>query len=294
MDFRQLNTFITIAKLSSFTKAAQSLDYSQSSITAQIQQLENELDVKLFERLGHRISLTPQGRKLLPYAEQIIRLSDEARQSIAPSEVARGALSIGAAESLCVTRLPKLIKAYRERFPEVELTIRFGSTADFLVMLKNNSLDIALVLEPEEIQGEYTCADKITEPMAILSPPNHPLARKDGITPEDLGHETLILTEKSCGYRKLLDRMLSQANIQPVSLIETGNVQAIKHLVMCGLGIAFLPRSAIAEECAQHQLSALPWKGPDFRMLTQVVYHKDKWRSAALISWLDLVREMGL
>jgi DNA-binding transcriptional LysR family regulator len=294
MDFRQLNTFLTIADLLSFTKAAQNLDYSQSSITAQIQQLENELGTKLFERLGHHISLTLEGKKLRPYAEQIIRLANEARQTVTPPETPNGPLLVGAAESLCVTRLPRLIKAYRLRCPDVELTIKFGSAADFMDMLKNNSLDIAFVLEPDEIQGDFICAAKMPEPMAVLSSPSHPLAQKERVQPQDLRRETLILTEKSCGYRKLFDAMLARYGIEPESLIETGNVQAIKQLVMSGLGIAFLPLAAIAEECVQQQTSVLPWDGPDFPMLTQVIYHKNKWISAALNAWIELVREMGL
>lgn len=294
MDLRQLNAFLTIANLLSFTKAAQTLDYSQSSITAQIQQLESELGTKLFERLGHRISLTLEGKKLRPYAEQIIGLANEARQAVNPSEVPNGPLLIGATESLCVTRLPRLIKAYRLRCPDVELTIKFGSTADFMEMLKNNRLDIAFVLEPDEIQGDFACAAKMPEPMVVLSSPSHPLAQKDRVQPEDLRHETLILTEKSCGYRKLFDAMLALHGIEPVSLIETGNVQAIKQLVMSGIGVAFLPLAAITEECAQQQTSVLTWDGPDFPMLTQVIYHKNKWISAALSSWIDLVRDMGL
>lgn len=113
MDFRQLTTFVTIAKLQSFSLAAQDLDYAQSTITTQIQLLEKELGVKLFERLGHRITLTSKGSRLLPFAEQILKLTSEAKDAMEDSGLPRGTLTVGAVESLCVMRLPKLLKAYR-------------------------------------------------------------------------------------------------------------------------------------------------------------------------------------
>lgn len=293
MDIRQLNTFLTVARLRSFTKAAQSLDYAQSSVTSQIQQLEIELEVKLFERLGHCIALTMEGEKLLPFAEQIIKLSHEAKNTLDSSDIPRGTLTIGATESLCVTRLPMLLKEYRLRYPDVEIAIKFGNCNEFKDLLKNNAIDIAFFLEPKEIKGDFVTGYKMSEPMVIVAPPGHPLVKKEFVSPEDLTGEPLILTEKSCSYRMLFENMLTRHAVKPRSIIETGNVQAIKQLAMSGLGITFLPFIAVEEECAQNRLSVLNWKGPEFRMLTQAAYHKNKWISASLRSFIDLIHEIG-
>jgi DNA-binding transcriptional LysR family regulator len=293
LDIKQLNTFLTIARLKSFTKAAQSLDYAQSSITSQIQLLERELDVRLFERLGRNISLTPEGRKLLPFAKEIIKLSNEAKNAMNSTDLPRGTLTIGALESLCVTRLPRLLKEYRLRYPNVEIVIKFGSSNDFKEFLMDNTLDIAVLLEQHVIGGDFTTEIKFPEPMVVLSSPGHPIAVKEAVYPEDLTGEALILTEKGCSYRALFESVLTQYSVKPRSIIETGNVQAIKQLAMSGLGITLLPLVAVEEECLQRRLARLNWRGPAFEMLTQVIYHKDKWISAPLKALLELMHEIG-
>lgn len=294
MDIKQLKTFLTIAKLQSFTQTAQNLDYAQSTITTQIQLLEKELGVRLFERLGHRITLTIEGRKLLPYAEQILKLSDEAKNALDNSDVPKGTLSIGAVESLCVTRLPKILKEYRSRYPNVEIALKFGSYTDFIRLLGENIIDIAFFLESKINEEDFITEVQFPEPMALLSSPEGPLAKRESVYPQDLNNEPLILTEPGCGYRAIFEKMLTQYSIKPRSIIETGNVQAIKQLTMSGLGITLLPITAVEEECLQQRLIKLNWKGPDFEMLTQVIYHKNKWISAPLKAFIELIHEIKL
>lgn len=294
MDIRQLKTFLTIAKLQSFTLTAQNLGYAQSTITTQIQLLEKEFGVKLFERLGHNISLTLEGKRLLPFAEQIIKLSDDAKNAMTYSDLPKGTLVIGAVESLCIMRLPKILKEYRLRYPDVEIILKFGSCTDFLRGLRDNTIDIAFFLEEKISEEGYVTEICFPEPMGILSSPEHPFTEKENVYPEDLNGETLILTEIGCGYRALFENILTQFAIKPCSIIETGNVQAIKQLTMSGLGITLLPLIAAEEECSQQRLAKLNWKGPSFEILTQVLYHKDKWISAALKAFIELLHEMKL
>ncbi len=294
MDLRQLNTFITAAKLQSFSKTALELGYAQSSITSQIQLLEQELKVRLFERLGHNITLTPEGKKLMPMAEQMLTLSNDIKNIANNSEIPRGPFIIGAVESLCVTRLPKLLKEYRSRYPEVEILMKFGSKAEFLRSLKENTIDIAFFVDQKITDNDFVTALQNPEPMALFCSPEHSFTQKENIYPKDLSGEPLILTEASCGYRALFDSILSQYNIKPRSVIETGNVQAIKQLVLSGMGITFLPQTAVEEELQQGRLIRLNWMGPEFTIFTQVLYHKTKWMSAALKAFLDLMKEMKL
>lgn len=294
MELKQLNTFMTITKLQSFSKAALELGYAQSSITSQIQLLEQELNVRLFERLGHNITLTPEGKKLLPIAEQMLKLSNAAKSIADNSDKPSGPLTIGAVESLCVTRLPKLLKEYRQRYPEVEILIKFGAKAEFLRSLKENTIDIAFFIDQEIANSDFITVLKIPEPMALLCSYEHAFARRENVCPEDLSGEPLILTEPCCGYRALFDTIMSQFNIKPRSVIETGNVQAIKQLVMSGMGITFLPQTAVEEELSQKRFVRLNWMGPEFLMFTQVLYHKAKWMSAALKAFIELMHEIEL
>lgn len=294
MELRQLTTFMAIARLQSFSKAAIELGYAQSSITSQIQLLEQELNVRLFERLGHSITLTPEGKKLMPIAEQILKLSNDVKNISGKSDIPSGPFIIGAAESLCVTRLPKLLKEYRTRYPEVEIIIKFGNKAEFLQALKENTLDIAFFVEQKITNNDYITVFQIPEPMALLCSPEHALAHRGNVYPEDLTGEPLILTESCCGYRALFESIMSQFHVKPRSVIETGNVQAIKQLTLSGMGITFLPQTAVEEELQQKRLIKLNWIGPEFLIFTQVLCHKDKWMSAALKAFIKLMNEMNL
>ncbi len=291
MEFRQLNTFLTIAKEQSFSKAALELGYAQSSISSQVQQLEQELSVRLFERLGHKITLTPEGKKLLPIAEQILKLSMDAKSIVGDQEKPSGTLTIGAIETLCVSRLPRLLKEYRTLYPEVEILLKFGTTSEFLQAMKENTIDIAFFIDRKITKEDYITLWQKAEPMALFCSPEHAFARKEKVFPEDLSGEPLILTEPCCGYRAVFEEIMSQFHIKPRSIIETGNVQAIKQLILSGMGITFLPLTAIEEELQQKRLVKLNWMGPEIPVFTQVLYHKSKWMSAALKAFIALINE---
>ncbi|MFZ5644779.1 MAG: LysR family transcriptional regulator [Bacillota bacterium] len=290
MELRQLKTFCTIARELSFTRAAEILDYAQSSVTAQVQTLEEELETRLFERMGKKITLTGEGEKFLYYAEQILRLSTEAREMVSGS-TPRGTITIGAPESLCVYRLPAVLQEYRRRCPGVEIIIKLNICADFPGWLKNNAVDVVfLMCRPVSLPG-YTCETLLPEPMVVASGPDHPLTRKGCIEPRDLNGESLILTEPGLGYRAVLEEILTRECVRPGLVLEFGSVEAIKRCVTSGLGITFLPRATLESELDDGRLVDLGWKGPDFNIVSQIALHKDKWITPALSAFLDLSRE---
>ncbi|WP_294351832.1 LysR family transcriptional regulator [uncultured Clostridium sp.] len=288
MDFRQLNTFLTIGKLQSFTAAASELGYAQSTITTQIKSLEDELGVKLFDRIGKNITLTHEGRKLLPYAKQMIKLSTDIKNVVFKDEKPSGTLTIGAAESLCVIRLPEILKEYRQMFPDVEVSMKFGSCADFKHLLKDNIIDVAFSLGRKIESTDFVTEVEFDEPMLLLAYPGHHLISKEEIFPEDIENEALILTETGCSYRAAFENILSEHNIKPNLVLETGSVQAIKQFTMSGLGITLLPAVSVSDEINSGKLIPLNWAGPDFGIISQVIYHKDKWISPALKEFLKL------
>jgi DNA-binding transcriptional LysR family regulator len=294
MELRQIRSFVTIAKLQSFSKAALELGYAQSSITSQIQLLEQELNVRLFERLGHNIALTSEGKKLLPLAEEMLKLANDMKDIAVDSGKPSGPLIIGAVESLCVTRMPKLLKEYRSRYPNVEILMKFGPRAEFVRSLKENAIDIAFFIDQRITDPDFITVYQIPEPMALLCSPGYAFADRENVFPEDLSGEPLILTEPCCGYRAVFNSILSRFDVQPRSVIETGNVPVIKQLVSSGMGITFLPQTAAEEELQQKRLVKLNWRGPEFHVYTQALCHKSKWMSAALKAFIDLLNEMKL
>lgn len=292
MEFRQLNTFITVAKLNNFTKAAAYLGYSQSAVTAQIQLLEKELDVHLFERLGKGISLTSEGEKFLVYAKQILKLCHEAKNNLAASDILKGNLTIGATESLCAVRLPRLFKEFHKRYPAVEIVLKIENCNKCQTLLRENQVDVALIVSQEINAPEFITELKLPEPLVLLAPPGHPLVFKKHVYPEDIADYTVIFAEKGCSYRSLFEKSLDNAGVTPKSIMETGSTQAIKQFAMSGLGIALLPRVAVEEELNRNQLVKLNWDGAPFNLVTQMVYHRGKWISTALRAFIDMTKEM--
>ncbi|WP_297418691.1 LysR family transcriptional regulator [Clostridium sp.] len=291
MDFKQLNAFLTISKLQSFTKAAETLGYAQSSITTQIKLLESELGVKLFERIGKNVTLTHEGKKLLPYAKQMLKLSNDIKNTVFNTESPSGTLTIGAAESLCVLRLPEILKEYRKLYPEVEVSLKFGSCAEFRYFLNDNIIDVAFSLGIKIDSEEFISEVEVPEPMLLLAYPGHPLINKKEVFPKNIEMEPLILTEMGCSYRAALENILNSCNVKPNIALETGSVQAIKQFTMSGLGITLLPKVAVEDEISSGKLIPLNWVGPDFGIISQVLYHKDKWISPALREFLKLSRD---
>ena len=294
MEFKEIKTFLTVSKLQSFTHAANTLGYAQSTVTTQIKLLENDLGVRLFERIGRNVTLTHEGKKFIPYAKQIIKLTEEARNALSSSEVPSGTLTIGAAESLCVLRLPQILKKYRKLYPNVEVSLKFGSCADFRHYLRNNIIDVAVSLGTRIASDDFVTEVEFDEPMLLLTAPGNKLIKKKKIYPEDLENEPLILTETGCSYRAVFENILSEYNIKSNTVLETGSVQAIKQFTMSGLGTTLLPEVAVENEVSEGKLIPLKWAGPDFGIVTQVLYHKNKWLSPALKAFLELSKELLL
>ncbi len=293
MELRQLKTFITVASTLNFTKAADKLGYAQSSVTAQIKGLEEDLNVRLFERLGKNVYLTAAGEIFFGYANRILRLSKEARDALANDGVLKGTIAIGSVESLCSSRFPQIYRLFHERYPLVEVTVKIANTNELKVWLKENSIDVGFFLDildaPEpDVINEFS----MPEPMRIFAAKDHPLTKKKAVTAMDLKDEALILTESGCSYRMIFELMLKESGITPRSMLESGSIKSIKQLTTCGMGITFLPMVSVEEELANGELAPLNWAGSQLQVETQLIYHKDKWVTPIMRAFLDTAKEV--
>ena len=294
MELRQLLTFRTIAQTSSFSKAATALNYAQSTVSSQIQALEAELGVSLFDRLGKRVVLTVAGQSFLDYAERILDLATEAQATVSQGDTVTGTLTISAAETLCTYRLPAVIRKFRAHYPQVQLILQLIHDKGILQTLRDGVVDVAFdISEPFE-SSHLMVEPLITEKLLVLAYPDHPLVSAASVTFTDLQGEALILTESTCRYRRMFVRAMKTAGVQPATIMEFHGVQAIKQSVMAGIGLAFLPLVAVEDEIAQNKLVPLNWVGRDFEIVTQMFWHKDKWLSPALQSFLNVSREVLL
>lgn len=290
MELKQLQTFLVLAEELNFTRTAERLNYAQSSVTTQIQSLEQEFGVQLFERLGKRIYLTEAGHRLLGYAKDMLRIADEARIFVPGQSEPSGTLTIGAVESLCTYRLAPVLMAFRIRYPQVELVFRTGICADLRKEVAQGNLDLAFTLEEECHDESLVVSVLMHETMLVLACPTHPLVVKDHISAIDLQGETILVTEPGCSYRKLFQKALSDSKVHN-SKIEFASVEAIKQCVIAGLGVTLLPEMAVKEEIERGALRPLAWDGPIFPVVTQMSWHKDKWMSPALHAFIQLAKE---
>ena len=291
MELRQLKIFVTVAEEKSFTRAAQKMGYAQSNVSAQVRLLEEEFDIRLFERLGKKIDLTPEGEKLLYHAKRLLRNAAEVQEAMTCSTEPNGILNIGISESLCIFKLPALLKEYSRLYPQVQLVIRQGTPLDFARWLRENIIDVAFSLDQVINDDDLVAKILCEEPMIIVGNNEHPLISKGYIELKDIGQESFIYTERNCSYRSVIENYFADSNIKPGSSYEFDSIEAIKQFVLSGLGIALLPYAAVERELSAGNMVDLNLIEPKIEMYTQIVYHKNKWLSPTLLSLLDLVKE---
>lgn len=292
MELKYFYTFLAVAKELSFTKAANDLNYAQSSVTSHIQALEDEFGVPLFERLGKHVSLTDAGRRMEIAAEKIINYYEEMKSFVPGSDVPSGTLTIGAHESQCAYRLTPVLSKFGSLYPQVQLIFRpIVSDEHIKTLIEQGMLDAAFLLSPHKNSKNLIIKPLIEERILVVSSPNHHLTKMSSIMPSDLNDETLLTTEQGCDYRQIFEQMLSSNGVHTGTKIEFASIEAIKQCVIAGLGIAVLPEMTIEKEIKQGLIAVLPWAGQNFPIATQLAWHKDKWISPALKAFIEITEE---
>lgn len=291
MELRHLKTFLMVASVLNFTRAAAALGYAQSSVTAQIQALEEELGAVLFHRLGRSIRLTDAGQRFLGYAQRIMDLTEEARQAATSQEGISGRLTLGSVETVVTYYLPPVLKAFRRDYPQVVLTIRPTPVFELRRGIVEGTLDAAFILEPPLKTGGLWVEELAREPILIIAAPDNPLARKDKVRAVDLKGQQVLLTEAGCAYRNLFEKALIDGGAYPARALEFASIEAIKKCVMTNMGIAALPRVAVAQELEAGRLAALHWSGEDLGVAAQMVTHRKQAASPVLEAFIRVVRE---
>lgn len=246
MEFRHLQTFQAIAQEGSFLKAAEKLQYAQSTITLHIQQLETELGVKLFSRRGRHTELTVAGRTLQEHADQLLHRAANLQQTMTDLVAGEaGHLRIGSIEPVATVHLPATLVQFCQQHPNVRLTLEVGVTQVVSQHVAAGLLDVAICSPPSanlDLAFELLFQDSVS----LLIPETHRLATFNEIPVDSLVGERLILTEEHCPYRNVLEKALLPYGINPFSGIEVMSLEALKQMVKCGLGIGVLPVDAIA------------------------------------------------
>jgi DNA-binding transcriptional LysR family regulator len=290
MDLDQLHTFLEIVRLKSFSKAAQTCYRTQPAISAQVRQLEQELNTTLFERLGTKIALTAAGKIFAGYAEQILDLRRRAQDTINELErVPRGELVIAANEATCIYVLPVVFSEYKKKFPNVQLSVDRSYGSRVVDAVLDNLADFGITQLP--IQEKKLQVAKIhSDEIILLLPGKHPLANKKYATPADVAGHPLLLP-MSGTTRARLNAWLEPVEDEIQISMELDSTEMIKRFVMAGLGYSFLAASHCREEVASGKLSAVPLGPEPMHRKVALIYRKDKALSKAALAFIQVILE---
>ena len=292
MELREIRTFLEVADLKSFCRAAEKLKYSQAAVTVQVKQLEKELNVHLFDRIGKQTTLTHEGEMFYQYASEIMRNVAYARNALGQSSELTGTLVIGTIESICSTLFPPLIREYHHRYPKVNINIVIDSPEILLNMMNSNQVDMVYFLDRRMYDAKWVKILEKPEEIIFAASEDHIFAKETGLTIDQIITQPLILTEKDASYRFILEQYLASDDKKLHPFLEIGNTEFIIKLLKQNEGISFLPEFTIRDEMEQGHLTALSMKEFYLRTWRQIVYHKDKWLSREMKAFMELVLEM--
>jgi DNA-binding transcriptional LysR family regulator len=260
MDLAALTIFRAVVRENGITRAAAKLNRVQSNVTTRIRQLEEQLGTELFIRDGRRLVLTPAGETLLPYAERLLALADEARHAVRENRP-NGRLRLGTMESVAASRLPSLLARYHQTWPDVALELETGTTGRLIERVREFEVDAALIATPLDgnLPGEpFETLPVFREELVMLTPRGHRPIREA----RDIALSTLVAFERGCAYRSYVERWYAQNNLRPARVLELGSYHAIVACVAAGAGVAVAPRSVLElqpqmNDIAIHSLGAL-------------------------------------
>jgi len=289
VDLNYLRSFLEVARCLSFTKAAENLGYVQSSVTAQIQKLEQEYGLVLFERYGRSMRLTSAGEQLRETFAAILELYDDSKRMLARQT--KGTLEIGTIESLMAFLLPPLFRSFLQAFPSINLQVNELSEPLILQAVRSGQLDLGIVMDLPVEEEDLQAIVVRQEPLVLVASPEHPLNGSERVGVAELDGQFLIVTEQGCTYRAALERLLGQHGVHYRILHEFGSLEAIKQCVGYGLGIALVPRIVVTRELQERKLVALPFSHSDITFYTQIVHHKKKWLSPPIRHLIELLED---
>lgn len=291
MDIRNIHTFIRVAELKSFTKAAEELNYVQSTVTMQIQQLEKELGYPLFDRIGKKVSLTNLGTEFVAYAYEILHAVEKAEMLGKDTDNMHGVLRLGVSESILFGAMMELLPAFKAKYKNLDLRIKTGHTTELLEQLKLNQLDILYLSANLNTEPDLRCYYVHPEYMVFLSGPEHVMARKQRISLEELMKHDFLVTEREGICYGRLRELTARYNAELSDSVEIDNIFVIAELVEKGMGLAFLPEYAVQKRLEEGTMVKLNVDIPPQIYYSQVLCHKSRWMSPFMAGLIDMIKE---
>jgi DNA-binding transcriptional LysR family regulator len=294
MSDRRLKVFHTVARLLSFTKAAEALHMTQPAVTFQVRQLEEYFNTRLFDRAHNKVSLTPTGEKVSDFAERIFDLYTEMESSVRDltGEIS-GALTVGASTTIAEYMLPALLGEFKNRYPEINLRLKVSNSEGIVSMVEHNVIDLGIVESPVSNKNLIVevCQD---DHLVVVTAPEHELAKKgDMVTPEQLKKYPFVCREEGSGTREVITQYLIDQNINPAEMnycMELGSPEALKGAVEANMGISVLSQSTIVKELKLNTLAKLQLDPPLTRPFS-FVRQRQKFRVRIMEELLEFAHE---
>ncbi|WP_025716526.1 LysR family transcriptional regulator [Paenibacillus sp. 1-18] len=245
MDIKMLKTFQMIVKYSSFVRAAEEMNYAQSTVTMQMQKLEADMGVQLMER-GKKIKLTEAGRLLYEQSLHIVQDMEQLQKNMEELQTGTaGHIRIGVTEPTASYRLPRILKRFLSNYPNIRISVEFGNTPTLSERILKGDMDVALCSAPD-LGTELYFEPLFKENFVVLMPEHHSLAEKECIGPADLQGHRLLITSTICPYRRKLEMVMKEYGITTLDTMEIGSMTALKSYVESDLGIALVPQILVS------------------------------------------------
>ena len=278
MDIKNLNTFVQVAELLSFTQAADKLGYSQSTVSFQIRQLETELGVSLFDRINHTIALTDKGREMLQYAHDIIKLTEDMSKVASGEQAISGLVRIAIAQSLCDWLLTERFAQLHTDYPGITMKIIAGDTEEMFRLLGRNEADLVFTLDNHIYHRDYVLVDEEQLGVHFVAASSSDLCGRR-LTVEEIAAEPFLVTEKGMSYRRLMEEQLAKRNLEIMPILESGSTDLLCRLAEQGMGVAYLPDYVTEKSVREGRLRRLDVPEIKVDIWKQMFYHRDKWVS---------------
>ena len=286
MQINQIDAFLAVAELGSFSLAAEQLHITQPAVSKRIRQLEISIDTELFDRISKRSILTPNGKAFKPHAERILQELRSYRFSLSRQQDApSGSLSFATSHHIGLHRLPATLRDFKIRYPQVDLDLHFMDSEDACVAVANNELELAIVTLPELADEKLACEPVWVDQLVVVMAADHSLAGQREIDPAELLEHAAILPSLGTFTRKIINSLFAASKDQLNIILETNYLETIKVMVSANLGWSILPQSMVDSSLSSHRLRDLDVQRP-----LGIVTRKNRTLSLSSTAMIDLLR----
>lgn len=293
LDSRQLRAFAILARTGSFTLAAKQMFLSQSAVSHSMKALEQDVGCRLLDRVGKKVSLTLAGEQLLHHADKILQEMEAARTSLAQlGKWGKARLRIGASPTACEHILPSVLREFKESFPQCSISIEPGDTMDLLEALRNNRVDLALTLEPQN-EERIEFLPLFTDELLFLLSPTHPWAQTQHVAQAEIARQNYILYSRASYTFRLIEEYFRYDDIVLNTFIELGSMEAIKELVKLGLGISIVAPWIARKELEEQSLVVMPLGRRKLKRRWGILHWRGKRLSLAEETFVSLCRSVS-